>query len=29
VKDQHDWDRSAELTENIYHRVIRERATQE
>jgi glycosyltransferase involved in cell wall biosynthesis len=29
VKDQHDWGRSAELTENIYHRVIRERATLE
>ena len=29
VQDQHDWGRSAELTENIYHRVIRERATQE
>ena len=29
VKDQHDWNRSAELTENIYRRVIRERATQE
>ena len=28
VRDQHDWSRSAELTENIYHRVIRERATQ-
>jgi len=27
VRDQHDWSRSAELTENIYHRVIRERAT--
>ena len=29
VRDQHDWNRSAELTENIYHQVIRERATQE
>jgi glycosyltransferase involved in cell wall biosynthesis len=29
VKDQHDWSRSAELTESIYHRVIRERAPQE
>jgi glycosyltransferase involved in cell wall biosynthesis len=29
VQDQHDWSRSAELTENIYHRVLRERATQE
>jgi len=28
VKDKHDWGRSAELTEDIYHRVIRERATQ-
>jgi glycosyltransferase involved in cell wall biosynthesis len=28
VRDQHDWSRSAELTENIYDRVIRERATQ-
>jgi glycosyltransferase involved in cell wall biosynthesis len=29
VKDKHDWSRSAELTENIYRRVLRERATQE
>jgi glycosyltransferase involved in cell wall biosynthesis len=29
VKDQHNWGRSAELTETIYERVIRERATQE
>jgi glycosyltransferase involved in cell wall biosynthesis len=28
VQDKHDWSRSAELTESIYHRVIRERATQ-
>jgi glycosyltransferase involved in cell wall biosynthesis len=28
VQDKHDWSRSAELTEDIYHRVIRERATQ-
>jgi glycosyltransferase involved in cell wall biosynthesis len=28
VQDKHDWGRSAELTENIYRRVIRERATQ-
>jgi len=28
VQDKHDWSRSAELTEDIYHQVIRERATQ-
>jgi glycosyltransferase involved in cell wall biosynthesis len=26
VQDQHDWDRSAALTESIYHRIIGERA---
>jgi glycosyltransferase involved in cell wall biosynthesis len=29
VQDQHDWERSAELTESIYRRVIRERARRE
>ncbi len=29
TESQHDWDRSAELAEGVYHRVIRGRATPE
>jgi glycosyltransferase involved in cell wall biosynthesis len=29
VENQHDWERSADLTESVYHRVLRERARRE